>query len=362
MVQDYHRDPPGQWRRLAAPALGGAAGKGQGPDGQEAARRRWIRWAAGGAAVLALSGCLWSVGGPPAGIRALRRVDVSQAIPFREYFRLAEVIVEGNLHLGRDDVLGVLALRKGANVLALDLTTLAARLAAKPWVKEATLQRRLPDGLVVRLVERAPAAVLVAEGAYLVSGDGVLLEAASQDAMAGLPVLRAPAGRRYAVGERVAPQELSEALGAWRQVQLAPALEGRRPREVAMATDGSYRVKMAPGSFTVRLRADGLEPQLKRLGAVVALRGGALDDVEEVDLRFPQKVILRERPVTLRSAANREARPPGQPADGGSGATPVRPTARVPARVEPPPPLRQGGQMDMAPDLRLAPRGGEPSG
>lgn len=338
MVRDYHRDPPGRWRP-AASALGGAAQQGQGPNGPEAPRRRWVRCAAGGAALLALAGGLWWAGGPSPWLQRLGRVDGARLVTVRDYFRVAEVVVEGNLHLGREDVLAALGLPDGANLLALDLSALAARLAANPWVKEAMLQRRLPDRLVVRLVERGPAAVLVADAAYLVSGDGVLLEAADDDARAALPVLRAPAGRRYEVGERVAPQELNEALGAWRQVQLAPALEGRRPQEVALAPDGTYRVQMAPGAFAVRLRADGLEPQLKRLGAVVALRGGALEDVEEVDLRFPQKVILRQRPVGLRSAAERDGRPPRGPAAGPGGEVP-----------------------DVKPDLRLAPRGGDASG
>ncbi len=172
------------------------------------------------------------------------------------YFRVHDVAVEGNLHLGREDVLATLGLPPGANLLTLDLAALGARLAANPWVSEAVVQRRLPDRLLVRLVERAPAAVLLSEAAHLVSGDGVILGEAGPEALAALPVLRAPAGRRYRVGERVAPQELNEALQAWRQVQLAPVLAGRRPQEVALMRDGSYVVRLAPQALTVWLRLE----------------------------------------------------------------------------------------------------------
>ena len=371
MVRDYHRDPPGQWRRTAS-VPGAAARQGQGAHGPAAPRRRWVRWAAAGTTAVALAGALWGAGGPSAWRRLAAPFDAARAVLSQGYFRVAEVVVEGNLHLGREDVLAAMGLPDGVSLLALDLPVLAARVAVNPWVKEAMLQRRLPDRLVVRLVERAPAAVLVADAAYLVSGDGVLLEGADDDARAVLPVLRAPAGRRYAVGERVAPQELNEALGTWRQVQIAPALAGRRPQEVALEPDGTYRVQMAPGTFAVRLRADGLGPQFKRLGAVVALRGGSLGDVEEVDLRFPQKVILRQSPVGLRWAAERSGRPPrgpaagpgvSGPADGRWGAGPVRPPGRVPSREAPPVRGGPGGAVpDVAPDLRLAPRGGDASG
>jgi len=59
--------------------------------------------------------------------------------------------------------------------------------------------------------------------------------------------------------------------------------------------EGSYAVRMGPPPLTVRVRPEALEPQLKRLAAVMALRGGTLEDVEEVDLRFLEKVILRPR-------------------------------------------------------------------
>jgi cell division protein FtsQ len=232
-----------------------------------------------------------------------------------DYFRVNEVAVEGNLYLGREDVLEALDVPAGANLLTVNLAALGARLAANPWVSEAALQRRLPDRLLVRLVERAPAAVLLSEAAHLVSGDGVILGEAAPEALDALPVLRAPAGLRYEVGERVAPDELHEALRAWRQVQLAPVLGGRRPREVAVMRDGSYVVRLAPEALTLRLHLEGFEAQLKRLEAVLALRGGALEDVEEVDLRFREKVILRPRARQGSGAGDRGSgrRAEGQP-------------------------------------------------
>ncbi len=306
MIRDYHREPPGR-RRFSAPAVGAGA----------TPRRRWRRW-----------GSRALVGAVLAGSLAWMGARAARAMPRWPYFRVAEVMVEGNLHLGRDEIVAALHLPPRANLLALDLAALGGRLAANPWVKEATLDRRLPDRLLVRLVERAPAAILRAGAAYLLSGDGVILEEVGDEAPPSLPVLRAPAAQGYAPGDRVAPQELNEALWAWRQLQLAPALGRRRPQEVALSPDGSYRVRMAPGPLGVRLRPEGLEPQLKRLGAVLALRGGALEDVDEVDLRFPEKVILRQRAVGPRptggagasgAAAGRNDRPPWRAAAGGGG-------------------------------------------
>lgn len=295
---------PGDRRALAAKG-GGRGGK-----------RRWVRRTARVALFLGLAaGAAWGGG------------RLARALPWG-YFRVTGVTVEGNLHLGREDVLDLMSLPPKANLLVLDLSRLGARLAASPWVSEATVQRRLPGQLLVRLVERAPAAVLVSASPLLLAGDGMILGEAEPEALAALPVLRAPAGRRYEVGERVVPQELNEALRAWRQVQLAPVLGGRRPREVAVLHDGSYAVRMAAPPLTVRVHPEALEPQLKRLAAVMDLRGGTLEDMEEVDLRFPEKVILRQHGAVPHGAGSS-----GPPPDGRPGG-PIRPE-RTGARPSP---------------------------
>jgi hypothetical protein len=73
---------------------------------------------------------------------------------------------------------------------------------------------------------------------------------------------------------------------------------------------------MEPGALGVRLRAEGLEPQLRRLAAVLALRGGTLEGVEEVDLRFPEKIILRQRSAGSRPPVGRDGAPAAGRPDG----------------------------------------------
>ena len=80
-----------------------------------------------------------------------------------------------------------------------DLDGTRERLLRLPWIREARVSRRLPDTLVVEVIERVPVAVWQQQGRFhLVDAEGVVLEPVGS-AMPNLVRLIGPeANRRYA--------------------------------------------------------------------------------------------------------------------------------------------------------------------
>lgn len=245
-------------------------------------KRRWMKdaslWGFALIAALALLLGAW-------GIQRLSRLS---------YFQVTQVSVEGHFQLPAEEVVAGLGLPPHANLLELDLEALHRRLLRNPWIKEAFVRRRLPFTLIVRVVERMPEAILMADKAYLLSSDGVVLSEVEGD-VPPLPLLRAPVQRPYTPGEVVLPQEVAKGLSIWQRLQTAAVLSGKQTREIAIAQDGSYTVSMGPQLPLIRLRAEDVDEQLKRLGHVLTLTGDDLGSYEYVDLRFGGKVIVRPR-------------------------------------------------------------------
>ena len=214
------------------------------------------------------------------------------------YFRVAEIQVEGNLQVATQDIVDSLGLGPETSVLEVDLKALARRVLENPWVKEASVQRRLPLSLTIQVVERMPEAVFIADRRYLLSADGVILAALAEDELPTLPTLRAAVPRHVAVGERILTSQMVQGLSVWRQFQLANALQGERAREIVMAGDGSYAVNLGQGMPAIRLHAEDLEGQLRRLGAALAAGHQGLDRFADVDLRFRDRVVLRPTAAT----------------------------------------------------------------
>lgn len=209
------------------------------------------------------------------------------------YFRVAEIHVEGNLQVTTDEVVKSLRITPGTSLLEVDLATLSERVMKNPWIKEASVRRRLPLALTIHVVERVPEAVFIADRRYLLSADGVILTELDSEDLPALPTLRAAARRRVRPGDRILSSEMAQGLSVWRQFQLANAVQGERAHEILMGGDGSYTVNLGQAMPAIRLRAQNMQEQLRRLGAALAASGRSLDSFGDVDLRFRDRVIFR---------------------------------------------------------------------
>jgi cell division septal protein FtsQ len=209
------------------------------------------------------------------------------------YFRVAEIRVEGNLQVATAEVAESLGVTTDTSLLEVDLAALSRRVMKNPWIKEAWVRRRLPVTLTIHVVERVPEAVFIADRRYLLSADGVILSELDSEDLPTLPTLRAANRRRVRPGDRILSSEMAQGLAVWRQFQLANAVQGERAHEIVMGGDGSYTVNLGQQMPAIRLRADNMQAQLRRLGAALAANGNGLGTFADVDLRFRDRVVFR---------------------------------------------------------------------
>jgi cell division septal protein FtsQ len=97
---------------------------------------------------------------------------------------------------------------QGHNIFTVDTQEVAERLIALPTVREAQVQGALPDRLVVRLVERQPAAVWrVGDARFLVDQGGfVMVVNPADEAIRGLPQVVVRDGSAPVIGAQLAPE------------------------------------------------------------------------------------------------------------------------------------------------------------
>lgn len=209
------------------------------------------------------------------------------------YFRVAEIRVEGNLQVTMDEVVASLGLTSQTSLLEVDLAGLSQRVMQNPWIKEAAVRRRLPLTLTIQVVERVPEAVFIADRRYLLSADGVILTELDSEDLPTLPTLRAATRRRVRPGDRVLSSEMAQGLAVWRQFQLANAVQGEKAHEILMGGDGSYTVNLGQEMPMIRLHAENMQEQLRRLGAALAASRRGLGTFADVDLRFQDRVVFR---------------------------------------------------------------------
>jgi cell division septal protein FtsQ len=197
-------------------------------------------------------------------------------------FALSRFEISGNSRTRTEEILSALAAWRGRNLVALDLAPVARRLAEQPWVERATVTKRFPDGVAVRVVERTPVA-LFREGDNFWWVDRTGRVIARYDPRRDSAEYVILSGDRRALPDAVA---LLEDLRARRPEYFA-ALS-----EIASLPDGGFGMMDAIFRKTIRvLRADAPE----KIHALLDARGFIESrgwEARAIDLRFADRIIL----------------------------------------------------------------------
>jgi cell division protein FtsQ len=114
-------------------------------------------------------------------------------------FTLKHVEVTGAKHIRLLDLYNIAYDQPSSAMPMVDLEGTRQRMLRFGWVRDARVSRRLPDTLVVDIVERRPAAIWQHnQRLALIDMDGVVLDAVRLDAMPDLPLLIGPAANVHA--------------------------------------------------------------------------------------------------------------------------------------------------------------------
>lgn len=259
------------------------------PSHRPSLHRRWIRRAGKTLmGVLAIGFIAWVC---VAGYR-------SGAPMVATWLTVKDVTVAGNSQIPRSEVLDYLKLEAHATLLSITPERLARRLEAHPWIKRADVNRVPPNGLAIHIVERHGAAVLRSPSTtLLLDEDGHVLSVLSEATEPGLPVLVGLNPKRLMSGEREPIQT------AQRGIELAGILarsfDGRPEVDVAngdnvVAYVQGLRLQFGTSAFEEKWELyRKLEPHV--LSSLNSGNHDRTDGRSDIDLRYPGKVIVRER-------------------------------------------------------------------
>ena len=205
----------------------------------------------------------------------------AEATSVRAGFEIADVRVTGTAHVSPEAVKAA-ALEGGSSaMLALSPEAMRARLLALPWVRDATVARRLPSTLQIAIVERTPAALWQVHGATtLIDATGHPLPTRDLAPWTRLPLI---------VGEGAEREYSSLVALLSSQPALAPKVDaatwiGARRWDVTLK---SHETISLPEGYA---NAQSALAQFVALNAKQPLTGGTF---ARFDFRLPGKMVVR---------------------------------------------------------------------
>lgn len=165
-----------------------------------------------------------------------------------------------------------------------DLDRIRDTLLQFGWAKDARVSRRLPDSLVIDLVERTPSAVWQHQGRLsLIDGEGVVLDAVPVDRMPDLPLLIGPGANAQAIPLR----RMMDGVPTLKPQLVSASWIGGRRWDLSFATGETVSLPETERAATRALK------RFAKMDSSVGLLGR---DMIRFDLRVPGKMIVRVPP------------------------------------------------------------------
>jgi cell division protein FtsQ len=222
--------------------------------------------------------------------------------------RVRDVQIEGRANTPEPLLRAALGVASGAPILGFSVAAARARVETLAWVEHATVERRLPDTIVVNLQERRPFAVWQYQGKFtLIDRDGQVVADQNLAQFGHLPLV-------VGAGAPAAAAALLDALTD------RPALQDR---VIAAVRVGERRWNLRTNEGTDVMLPEGAEiAALDRL--LKMQQDHALLDrpLAVIDMRLPDRLVLRPLPGAVAAQAAASPAQPGAPA-GGAAAQPV---------------------------------------
>lgn len=196
----------------------------------------------------------------------------------RAHFAVKDIIVEGRQNTDKDDLFKALGTTAGAPILAFDPKQAHEQLLDLPWVANATIERRLPDTLYVRLTERQPLARWQHDNVTVViDREGKVLPAAKPEQFADLLLV---------TGDN-APEQTENLLNSLKEFpDIMP-----RVKSAVRVGERRWNLYLQSGQL-VRMPEQKIDEALKRLDSLIHDQKILDRNVTGIDLRLPDRFIL----------------------------------------------------------------------
>lgn len=278
-------------RRMKTAMPAATAHKGRrNTSGRTRARRKWRRIATILVVSLTLllviaaaSGGVWAVQSGAASTLVERLQSAVLDMTVEAGLTIEEILVVGRRETKRSNLVSAIDARRGDPILGFDPSTARQRILDLGWIADASVERRLPGTILVRLVERKPIAIWQRNGQFaLVDGDGIVIGDSN-------------VGDRRDLTLIVGAEAPRHALTLLAMLHTHPQLMDRVAAAIRVA-DRRWNLRF-DNDIDVRLPEENPQAAWDRLAELQAQHKLLERDIIAIDLRVPERLVVRMRPA-----------------------------------------------------------------
>jgi cell division protein FtsQ len=213
-------------------------------------------------------------------------------------FAITAIEVEGAARRSQDALVAESGLALGTNVFAADLDAARAKLLADSWVESASLQRRLPGTILVRVTEHKPAAIVALGDTVFATAEGEPFAKLRPDDPVDLPLVTGLSPDDLANDREGAVRTIRRAIDLAAEYDHSEVARRAPLEEVHVSPEGTFTLVVGHSGLELVLGGPPFRRKLDQAARVFAEldRRGARGDVIMLDNDTrPERVVVRMR-------------------------------------------------------------------
>jgi len=210
-----------------------------------------------------------------------------------DYFRAEDITVEGNQILSEEEVIKETFIKPGDNILSVNLSMVRKQLLANAWISEAEVIRKIPSGIILRIKEHKPLAVIDLGKEFLLNEDGEIFKEKTTTDPESLPLVKGLKFSDLSLSDVKRSQSLNAVMTV---LKLGKKPESILPNSsiTLINVDREIGLTIFAIGKTIKIGYNNYPDKYERLEKVfyLAKNGPDFNDFETVDLNNLSRIVI----------------------------------------------------------------------
>lgn len=225
---------------------------------------------------------------------------------WKSKLKIDQIKISGNRIVSTNEIIQLSQIQIGSLLYKADLTAIQQNVISHYYIKNAVVDRNLPNSINIQIIERIPAAMVnLSEPLYL-DEDGVILPKAVAYNIFDLPMISGISPRKSLIfGTKVSRPDEIEAMQLLAVLRTVNRPLYHNISEIQLRNGGDILLYSAEGGIPIIFGRGELTGKITRLEAfwndIVHTRG--VKNLQYVDLRYRDQIVAvwRQEPSTAKT-------------------------------------------------------------
>jgi cell division protein FtsQ len=218
---------------------------------------------------------------------------------WKSSLKIKQIKIDGNRIVGENEILQLTQIQMNALLYKVDLTAIQRNVMSHHYIKNAVVERSLPNSIHIQVVERIPIAIVNRPETMYLDENGVVLPRSISHRLFDLPMISGISEYEPLVlGSIIKQPDVMEALRLLALMKTVNRPMYHNISEVQVRNGGDIVVYSTEGGVPIIFGRDDMPSKLVRLETfwndVVRTRGTQL--LQYVDLRYQDQIVARWNP------------------------------------------------------------------